>query len=259
MATRGGGGWTDGFDIESFGRGPFTHTPLLRTRPYILGYNTLPPPPRGGGETKTSLCTYNRTPISGPFDKFHFSPEGHFSDVLAVAGQGPKSSPSLPPPPPPQSSTPQASRTRRGTRGHRGPAADVMVLGTTHPQTRTPPRRCRRRDWASPGPPAAVRQAVRGVCHSGWGRLLSVTNAVEAGTWRQGGSGWAIGWAPWRGGRPPPPPPGLCLKGRGPIGPFQSGWRAVAGDVKAVGGGRLLAVGNAFPVESGPECWGGGG
>ena len=24
----------------------------------------------------------------------------------------------------------------------------------------------------------------------GWGRLLSVTNAIEAGTWRQGGSGW---------------------------------------------------------------------
>ena len=51
-----------------------------------------------------------------------------------------------------------------------------------------------------------VRQAVGGGCQSGWGRLLSVTNAVEAGTWRQGDSGWAYrlgalegGW----GGLPP--------------------------------------------------------
>ena len=39
--------------------------------------------------------------------------------------------------------------------------------------------------------PASVRQAVGGGCQSGWGRLLSVTNAIEAGTWRQGDSGWA--------------------------------------------------------------------
>ena len=36
--------------------------------------------------------------------------------------------------------------------------------------------------------PEAVRQAVGGGCQSGWGRLLSVTNAIEAGTWRQGDS-----------------------------------------------------------------------
>ena len=41
------------------------------------------------------------------------------------------------------------------------------------------------------GAPAAVRQAVGGGCQSGWGRLLSVTNAIEAGTWREGDSGWA--------------------------------------------------------------------
>ena len=44
--------------------------------------------------------------------------------------------------------------------------------------------------------PEAVGPAVGGGCQSGWGRLLSVTNAVEAGTWRPGDSGWA--WA----GRP---------------------------------------------------------
>ena len=39
--------------------------------------------------------------------------------------------------------------------------------------------------------PEAVRQAVGGGCRSGWGRLLSVTDAVELGTWRQEDSGWA--------------------------------------------------------------------
>ena len=37
----------------------------------------------------------------------------------------------------------------------------------------------------------AVRQAVGGGCESGWGRLLSVANAIEVGTCRQGDSGWA--------------------------------------------------------------------
>ena len=36
----------------------------------------------------------------------------------------------------------------------------------------------------------AVRQAVAGGCQSGWGRLLSVANGIEAGTCRQGDSGW---------------------------------------------------------------------
>ena len=48
---------------------------------------------------------------------------------------------------------------------------------------------------ARPGPcmrpPGAVRQAVGGGRQSDWGWLLSVTNAIEAGTWRQGDSGWA--------------------------------------------------------------------
>ena len=39
--------------------------------------------------------------------------------------------------------------------------------------------------------PEAVKQAVEGGCQSGWGRLLSVTNAIQAGSWCQGHSGWA--------------------------------------------------------------------
>ena len=42
------------------------------------------------------------------------------------------------------------------------------------------------------GGPEAVRQAVGGGCQSGWGRLLSVTNAVGAGTRPQGDNGNAI-------------------------------------------------------------------
>ena len=46
-------------------------------------------------------------------------------------------------------------------------------------------------EGASEAAPEAVRVAVGGGCRSGWGRLLSVTNAIEAGTWRQGDGGWA--------------------------------------------------------------------
>ena len=39
----------------------------------------------------------------------------------------------------------------------------------------------------------------------GWDRR-AVANAIEAGTWRQGDSGWAeAGRAPWRGAPPPLP------------------------------------------------------
>ena len=48
-----------------------------------------------------------------------------------------------------------------------------------------------RREWASAAAPEAVRRAVGEGCQSGWGRLLSVTNAIEVGTCRQGDSGWA--------------------------------------------------------------------
>ena len=50
---------------------------------------------------------------------------------------------------------------------------------------------CIGRAGASEAGPEAVRQAVGGGCQSGWGRSLSVTNAIETGTWRQGDSGWA--------------------------------------------------------------------
>ena len=41
------------------------------------------------------------------------------------------------------------------------------------------------------GPRSGWTGDLVGGCQSGWGRLLSVTKAVEARTWRQGDSGWA--------------------------------------------------------------------
>ena len=62
------------------------------------------------------------------------------------------------------------------------------------------------RDALEEAAPEAVRQAVGGGCRSGWGRLLSVTNAVEAGTRRQADSGWAWAGRPGGGGGGSPPP-----------------------------------------------------
>ena len=50
---------------------------------------------------------------------------------------------------------------------------------------------CIGREGTSEASPEAVRQAVEEGCQSGWGPLLSVTNAIEAGTRCQGGSGWS--------------------------------------------------------------------
>ena len=52
-----------------------------------------------------------------------------------------------------------------------------------------PRQGCIRREGTSEAAPEAVRKAVEGGCQSGWGRLPSVTHAVDLGTWRQGDSG----------------------------------------------------------------------
>ena len=70
--------------------------------------------------------------------------------------------------------------------------------GQFNPPPPLPVQGCSRREGTSEAAPDAGRQAVGGGCRSGWGRLLSVTNAVEPGFCREGDSG--IGWAPWRWG-----------------------------------------------------------
>ena len=61
------------------------------------------------------------------------------------------------------------------------PACGCLLCGI-----RAPDQGCIRREGASEAALEAVRQAVGGGCQSGWGRLLSVTNAIEAGACRQG-------------------------------------------------------------------------
>ena len=68
---------------------------------------------------------------------------------------------------------------------------DVPKIQTGLSRERGQGQGCIRREGTAEAAPEAVRQAVGGGCQSGVGRLLSVTNAVEAGTWRQGDSGWA--------------------------------------------------------------------
>ena len=136
----------------------------------------------------------------------------------------------------------------------------AFVPGIAEPRyvmCRRPVQGCSiRREGAPEAAPEAARRAVGG-WPGGWGRLLSVTNAIEAGTCRQGDGGRAqAGCLGRAGGQPPPPPPRALLEREGcDRGKFQSGCRAVTGEAV---GGRLLAVGNAVGAGVGVwEClWG---
>ena len=69
-----------------------------------------------------------------------------------------------------------------------------------------------RRERVSVVAPEAGREVVGGGCQSGGGWLLSVTNAIEAGTWREGDSGWAWAGRPWgEGGGATSPPSNASL------------------------------------------------
>ena len=74
-----------------------------------------------------------------------------------------------------------------------------------------------RREGISEAALAATRQAVGGGCQSGWGQLLSVMNAIEAGTWRQGGLGALEGGGGYPQTKAPSPhSPSVPLSSRGP-------------------------------------------
>ena len=137
----------------------------------------------------------------------------------APRGLGPRAWTRTPPPPQrgPLANSPLPKVPPSGVQGHRRPpmphghqrrpkgsfcplCTPALSLTPTLTLTSTPtrslvltlPQGCVRREGAaSEAAPEAVRQAVGGGCQSGWGRLLSVTNAIEAGTCRQGDSGWA--------------------------------------------------------------------
>ena len=70
---------------------------------------------------------------------------------------------------------------------------------------------CIRREGTSEAAPEAVGQAVGGGCQSGWGRLLSVTNAIEAGTCHETVAGHRLGALEGGRGGPSPLPMHPCL------------------------------------------------
>ena len=88
---------------------------------------------------------------------------------------------------------------KRFSSGLTGTAA-VLVPPLCGAMPPPPPPGCIGREGTSEAAPEAVRLAVGGGCQSGGGRLLSVANAVEAGTWRQGASGRAWAGRPGGGG-----------------------------------------------------------
>ena len=127
-------------------------------------------------------------------------PEAHVAArALRVEGPGCVRTrcqgPCIPPPPPPswERLGVEHRRSRCGRAGT--PRGALVGSGTSVPcslrisfsQLFGVAQGCIGRKGASEAGREAVRQAVGGGCRSGWGRLLSVTNAVEAGTWRQGG------------------------------------------------------------------------
>ena len=107
---------------------------------------------------------------------------------------------------------PSVARALPGKGGGAGVGSLPDLVSFSSPRMGSPcAQGCIRREGTAETAPEAVRQAVGRVCQSGWGRLLSVTNAIEAGTWRHGDSGWAEAGRPGGGGGPPPFPMHPCL------------------------------------------------
>ena len=124
--------------------------------------------------------------------------------AYSVFGEGP-------PPPPPPTKVPIASREKAKFCNGDNLVRPFWVHKLLDPRTflqlpvcSPPPNPTRRAALEGKGTseaaPEAVRQAVGGGCQSGWGRLLSVTNAIEAGACRQGASGCAEAGRPGGGG-----------------------------------------------------------
>ena len=76
----------------------------------------------------------------------------------------------------------------------------MWVAAAAHGFRTSSPAMC----WEGKGPQRRPQKPLDGrleeVNEAVGGRLLSVTNAIEAGTWLSGGQWLGIGWAPWRGG-----------------------------------------------------------
>ena len=156
-----------GFQTEGLARNPISPTPPFAGPPGAMC--RAPCTIDGAGQE------WPGTIGSGPFTEQHAqqSTTLAFPWACAERPQGPAHGP-------------WHSTTRGMTAAHdardRGLDCTIHWTGVW---SNAQPQGCVRREGAS----EAVGQAVGGGCQSGWGRLLSVTNASEAGTWRQGDSG----------------------------------------------------------------------
>ena len=213
-----------------------------------VGAGRTIPDPKGPRTGRGHLCTKNQPLLCLTLTLASRIPSGHRFALhrgaacayLSCSGACTATSP-LPPTSPPAASGPGKGSTRTAVhhrrrggnpppgppppnqRDHRGKKRSlplgkscgaIVCTPTFGSQIPPTPQGCIRREGTSEAAPEAVKQAVGGGCQSGWGRLLSVTKAVEAGTCRQGDSGWAQAGRPGGGvgGYPPPlfqciPPP----------------------------------------------------
>ena len=111
---------------------------------------------------------------------------------------------------------------------------------------------CIRRDGTSEVAPEAVEQAVGGGCRSGWGRLLSVTNAIEAGTCRSGDTWAQAGRPEGRGVRSTCAASNASLVG-GPKRSFKSGCKSAYRRLEKRLEGRFWRVQGGWRGEGGAD------
>ena len=179
-------------------------------------------------EVKTACTLFGSHSLSFKWQQRSFSENGVGRPAfMANPHQGPS------PPPPPPGTAPPAGFTAHGLgalqqprRGREQTEQKPNIHTNKCAQARgtcvqaCAGQECIRREGTSEAAPEAFRWAVGGGRQSGGGRLLSVTNAIEAGTCRQGNSGRRLGALEGGGGTSAHsciPGAGLCRQVRGHV------------------------------------------
>ena len=154
-----------------------------------------PPPhhPRWSGPPHLLLCpSVSPVPPSGASSRKKGQPPALEATVQSVpALESPSRSPDPEPETCPVTSSPPSHLEGSPTATFQSSAGVSCEKVLPLHMARGPSQGCIRMEGTLEAAPAAVRQAVGRGCRSGWRRLLSVTNAIEVGTWHQGDGGWA--------------------------------------------------------------------